>query len=252
VFMHNLSDPPATKVALVTGGARRIGSEIVRCLHAAGMNIALHYLSSLDDARRLCDELNAIRPASVQLFEADLLDNCAIQEMVASVTAAFARMDVLVNNASRFFATPLGTVDDAAYQELLDINLKAPLFLAQAAAPQLEKTRGCIINITDIYGWQPLAGHPVYCAAKAGLIMLTRSLALELAPGIRVNAVAPGAILWPESGGDEIERAAVLAKTPMKRTGDPSDVAQAVLFLVGDAHYVTGQVIKVDGGRAIG
>ena len=250
--MGNHSDPLPTKVALVTGGARRIGSEIVRCLHAEGMNIALHYLHSLDDARPLRDELNAIRPASVQLFEADLRDSTAIQEMVASVTTAFTGMDVLVNNASRFFATPLGSVDDAPYQEMLDVNLKAPLFLAQAAAPHLEKTKGCIINIADIYGRQPLSGHAVYCAAKAGLIMLTRSLALELAPGIRVNAVAPGAILWPESGADEFKRAAVLAKTPMGRTGDPSDIAQAVLFLVRDAGYVTGQVIKVDGGRAIG
>ena len=250
--MRNLSDPLATKVALITGGARRIGSEIVRCLHAEGMNIALHYLSSLEDARLLRDELNTIRPASVHLFEADLRDDTAIREMVASVTTAFTRMDVLVNNASRFFATPLGSVDDAAYQELLDVNLRAPLFLAQAAVPHLEKTKGCIINIADIYGRQPLNGHAVYCAAKAGIIMLTRSLALELAPGIRVNAVAPGAILWPESGADEVKRTAVLAKTPMGRTGDPSDVAQAVLFLVRDADYVTGQVIKVDGGRAIG
>jgi pteridine reductase len=250
--MCKLSDPPPTKVALVTGGARRIGAEIVRCLHAEEMNIALHYLSSLDDARLLRDELNAIRPGSVQLFEADLGDNTAIQEMVASLTTAFTRIDVLVNNASRFFATSLASVDEAAYRELLDINLTAPLFLAQAAAPQLEKTQGCIINIADIYARQPLAGHAVYCAAKAGLIMLTRCLALELAPGVRVNAVAPGAILWPESGSDENQRAAVLAKIPMGRIGDPSDIAQAVLFLVRDAHYVTGQVIKVDGGRAIG
>ncbi len=250
--MRKLPDPLPTKVALVTGGARRIGSEIVRCLHAGGMNIALHYLSSLDEARLLRDELNAIRPGSVQLFKADLSDNTAIQEMIASLMTTFTRIDVLVNNASRFFATPLGSVDDAPYQELLDVNLKAPLFLAQAAAPHLEKTKGCIINIADIYGRQPLNGHAVYCAAKAGLIMLTRSLALELAPGIRVNAVAPGAILWPESGCDEIERAAVLAKTPMGHAGDPADIAQTVLFLVRDAHYVTGQVIKVDGGRAIG
>ncbi len=241
-----------TKVALVTGGARRIGAEIARCLHAEGMNIALHYRTSRDDARRLRDELNAARPASVQLFEADLRNTTAIRDMVASVTTAFARIDILVNNASSFFATPLGAIDDAAYQDLLDTNLKAPLFLAQAAAPQLGITKGCIINIADIYGLKPLAAYAPYCAAKAGLIMLTRSLALELAPDIRVNAIAPGAILWPESGSDEIERLAVLAKTPMGRTGDPADIAQTALFLARDAHYVTGQVIKVDGGRAIG
>jgi pteridine reductase len=245
-------DSPHTKVALVTGGARRIGAEIVRCLHAEGMNVALHFRTSRDDARRLRDELNAARPASVRLFEADLRDTAAAKDMVASVITAFTRMDVLVNNASSFFATPLGTIDDAAYQDLLDTNLKAPLFLAQAAAPELGMAKGCIVNMTDIFGLKPLAAHAAYCAAKAGLIMLTRSLALELAPDIRVNAVAPGAILWPESGCDEIERAAALAKTPMGRAGVCADIAQTVLFLVRDAHYVTGQVIKVDGGRAIG
>ena len=250
--MSTEPDSRHTKVALVTGGARRIGAEIARCLHAEGMNIALHYRTSVDDARRLRDELHAARPASVRLFEADLCDTAAIKDMVASVTSAFTRMDVLVNNAASFFATPLGAIDDAAYQDLLDTNLKAPLFLAQAAALQLAMAKGCIVNIADIYGLKPLAAHAAYCAAKAGLIMLTRSLALELAPDIRVNAIAPGAILWPESGCDEIDRAAVLAKTPMGRAGDPADIAQSVLFLVRDADYVTGQVIKVDGGRAIG
>ncbi len=250
--MNTEPDSQYTKVALVTGGARRIGAEIARCLHAEGMNIALHYRTSVDDARRLRDELHAARPASVRLFEADLCDTAAITDMVASVTSAFTRMDVLVNNASSFFATPLGTIDDAAYQDLLDTNLKAPLFLAQAAALHLGMAKGCIVNIADIYGSKPLAAYSAYCAAKAGLIMLTRSLALELAPDVRVNAIAPGAILWPESGCDETGRAAVLAKTPMRRAGDPADIAQTVLFLVRDADYVTGQVIKVDGGRAIG
>ncbi len=250
--MSTEPDSPHPKVALVTGGACRIGAEIARCLHAEGMNIALHFRTSRDDARRLRDQLNAARPGSVRLFEADLCDTAAIKDMVTSVTTAFTRMDVLVNNASSFFATPLGTIDDSAYQELLDTNLKAPLFLAQAAAPELGVAKGCIVNITDIYGLKPLAAHAAYCAAKAGLIMLTRSLALELAPNVRVNAIAPGAILWPESGCDEIERAAVLAKTPMGRAGVSADIAQTVLFLVRDAHYVTGQVIKVDGGRAIG
>ena len=250
--MRSELDSKQTKVALITGGARRIGAEIAHCLHAEGMNIALHYWTSRDEARGLRDELNATRPASVQIFEANLRDTAAIKEMVASVTDTFMRMDVLVNNASSFFATPLDALDESVYQDLLDTNLKAPLFLAQAAAPQLRKAKGCIVNIADIYGLKPLAAHAAYCAAKAGLIMLTRSMALELAPDVRVNAVAPGAILWPESGCDEIEQAAVLANTPMRRTGDPADIAQTVLFLACEAHYVTGQVIKVDGGRAIG
>ena len=250
--MHNEPDSLQSKVALISGSARRIGAEIARCLHGSGMNIALHYRTSLDDARRLRDELNATRPASVQLFEADFRDRSAMDEMVASVKDTFMRMDVLVNNASGFFATPLGAIDDDAYNELLDTNLKAPLFLAQAVAPQLKLTKGCIVNIADIYGLKPLAGHVVYCASKAGLIMMTRSLALELAPDVRVNAIAPGAILWPETDCDDKERAAVLAGTPMGRAGEPADIAQTVLFLVRDAHYVTGQVIKVDGGRAIG
>jgi pteridine reductase len=245
-------DLQQTKVALVTGGARRIGSEIARFLHAEGMNIALHYRTSRDDALRLGDELNAARPESVQLFCADLRDTAAIREMTDAVIDSFARMDVLINNASSFYATPLDTLDETAYQDLLDTNLKAPLFLAQAAAPQLRKAKGCIINIADIYGLKPLASYPAYCAAKAGLIMLTRSLALELAPDVRVNAIAPGSILWPESGSSEIERSAVLANTPMRRTGDPADIAETVLFLIRDAHYITGQVIKVDGGRAMG
>lgn len=250
--MLNDSNSLPAKVALVTGGARRIGAQIVRRLHAEGMNIALHYRTSEAQARRLGDELNAMRPASVQLFEADLRSPAAARALAASVLDAFTRMDVLVNNASSFYATPLESMDDAAYDDLLGINLKAPLILAQAAAPELEKSKGCIVNIADIYGIRPLASHAAYCAAKAGLIMLTRALALELAPHTRVNAVAPGAILWPESGSAEEERSAVLAQTPMGRAGDPDDVAGTVLFLVRDAPYVTGQVIKVDGGRAIG
>ena len=256
--MHNEPDSLQSKVALITGSARRIGAEIARCLHRSGMNIALHYRTSLDDARRLRDELNAARPASVQLFEADLRDTAATKEMIASVMDTFMRMDVLVNNASAFSATPLGAIDDGAYDALLDTNLKAPLLLAQAVAPQLKLTKGCIINIADIYGLKPLAdqmgvpGITVYCASKAGLIMMTRSLALELAPDVRVNAIAPGAILWPEADRDDDARAAVLASIPMGRAGEPADIAQTVLFLVREAHYVTGQVIKVDGGRAIG
>jgi pteridine reductase len=250
-----MSSEPASessKVALVTGGARRIGAAIVRRLHAEGMNVALHYHTSRDDARALCDELNSLRPASAQPFEADLREPVAIGELVDSVTNAFARLDVLVNNASSFFATPMGSIDDAAYRELLDTNLRAPLLLTQAAVPRLQETGGCIVNITDIYASKPLSNHAPYCAAKAGLTMLTRSLALDLAPDIRVNAVAPGAILWPDSDSGGDDREAVIAQIPLKRTGDPEEIAEAVVFLVRDALYMTGQVIKVDGGRAIG
>lgn len=250
--MSKKPDPRQGKVALVTGGARRIGSQIVRHLHREGVDIALHYRTSESDARRLRDELNAIRPASVALFQANLRDPAAIRQMLSSVTASHGRLDVLVNNASSFYATPLDTMEEAAYEDLLDTNLKAPLFLAQAAAAQLEHSRGCIINIADVYGMKPLLGHAAYCAAKAGLIMLTRALALELAPNVRVNAIAPGAVLWPETHGAELESAAVLAQIPMGHAGKPADVAESVVFLVRDAHYMTGQVIKVDGGRAIG
>jgi pteridine reductase len=250
--MINQPENQETRVALVTGGARRIGSEIVRALHGQGFNIALHYRTSEADARRLAEGLNSERGASVQLYQADLRESGAIHKMIASVLASHARLDVLVNNASSYYATPLESLNDAEYGDLLDTNLKAPLFLAQAVAAKLRATRGCIINIADIYGLKPLAAHAAYCAAKAGLVMLTRVLALELAPDIRVNAIAPGAILWPESGSSEVERKAVLASTPMGRSGEPADIAQTVLFLVDEADYMTGQVIKVDGGRAIG
>lgn len=239
-------------VALVTGAARRIGAEIVRCLHGEGFNVAVHYHTSRDDAHALCEGLDAARPGSVLPIEADLRDISAIDRLMKSVIDTFSRLDVLVNNASSFFATPLGSVDEVAYRELLDTNLTAPLFLSQAAAPVLAKTKGCIVNISDIYGFKPLSQYTAYCAAKAGLIMLTRTLAQELAPDIRVNAVAPGLILWPVSGNGEDDRAQILRQIPLGREGDPADIARTVLFLACDANYMTGQVIKVDGGRAIG
>lgn len=245
----DVEDP---KIALVTGGARRIGAEIVHRLHAEGMSIALHYNTSGRAARALCDELDASRPGSAKRFQADLRDAGAADALIASVEKTFGRLDALVNNASSFFATPLGAIDEAALDELLGTNLKAPLFVAQAAAPALRASAGCIVNVSDIYASKALADHAAYCAAKAGLDMLTRVLALDLAPHVRVNAIAPGAILWPESGASETHRAAVLAGVPMGRAGEPRDIAETVLFLIRDADYVTGQVIRVDGGRAIG
>lgn len=248
--MGNEADKPG--VALVTGGARRIGAEIARRLHADGMNVAVHYRTSREDARALCDSLNAVRPDSAWAFPTDLRDAASMDKLVAAVISQFARLDVLVNNASSYFATPLGDIDETTFEELVGTNLKAPLMLSQAAAPHLRPVRGCIVNIADIYGMSPIEDHAVYCAAKAGLIMATRALAVDLAPDVRVNAVAPGAILWPEAPADEAARADVLARIPMARTGAPVDIAEAVAYLVRDAHYVTGQVIKVDGGRAIG
>jgi pteridine reductase len=250
--MSNAAEATSPEVALVTGGARRIGAEIVRCLHGEGFRVAVHYHTSRDDAHALCEALDAVRPGSALPFAADLRDVAAIETLVDAVGNAFPRMDVLVNNASSYFATPLGRIDEAAYRELLDTNLTAPLFVSQAAAPMLKRSKGSIVNIADIYAAKPIPDHAAYCAAKAGLVMLTRALAVDLAPDVRVNAVAPGAILWPDGSTDEDDHSEVLAQIPLGRTGDPGDIAQTVLFLARDADYMTGQVIKVDGGRAIG
>ena len=242
-------------VVLVTGAARRVGAEIARALHAAGARVAIHYRSSSGAADALAAELNAARPdgagESAAAFAEDLLDIAALPRLVESVVDRFGRLDALVNNASSFFATKLGAVDTAAWDDLIGSNLKAPLFLAQAAAPHLERSGGCIVNITDIHAERPLKGYPLYCAAKAGLLGLTRALALELGPRVRVNAVAPGAIEWPQGQNDfpPAERTAIIGHTLLKRVGSPADIARTVKFLVFDAPYVTGQGINVDGGR---
>ena len=242
-------------VALITGGARRIGAAIARVLHDAGIDIALHYRASADAAYALADELNRLRPGSATALAAALGDPSAAEQLVAATGEHFGRLDILVNNASTFFATPIGSIDVAAWDDLTGSNLRGPLFLAQAAVQRLATADfpggGCVVNITDIHAERPLKGYPVYCAAKAGLLGLTRSLAVELAPGVRVNAVAPGAIAWPEQGDDfsEAERATIVDHTLLKRIGSPHDIALAVRFLVLEAPYVTGQVINVDGGR---
>jgi pteridine reductase len=244
-------------VALITGGARRIGAEIARVLHGAGIDVALHYRASADAAGALADELNRLRPDSAVALCATIGDQEAAEQLVAAAEECFGRLDILVNNASTFFATPIGTIDAAVWDDLTGSNLRGPLFLAQAAARRLATADfpggGCVVNITDIHAERPLKGYAVYCAAKAGLLGLTRSLALELAPRVRVNAVAPGAIAWPEQGDDfaEAERTAIIDHTLLKRIGSPSDVALAVRYLVLDAPYVTGQVINVDGGRTV-
>lgn len=238
-------------VILVTGAARRVGAEIARTLHAAGARVAIHYRNSAAEAEALAAALNASRPESAAVFAADLLDVAALAQLVAAVVARFGRLDGLVNNASSFYPTPVGNVDAASWDDLLGSNLKAPLFLAQAAAPHLAAAQGCIVNITDIHAERPLKGYPVYCAAKGGLLTLTRSLAADLAPAVRVNAVAPGAIQWPDSGTDfpPAEQAEIIRHTLLKRMGSPADIARTVKFLVFDAPYITGQVINVDGGR---
>ncbi|MDK9703481.1 MAG: pteridine reductase [Sulfuritalea sp.] len=243
-----MTNPP---VVLVTGAARRVGAEIVRALHAAGACVAIHYRASAADAAALAAELNAARDESAAVFGADLLEMAALSQLVESVVARFGRLDALVNNASSFYATRVGAVDTAAWDDLVGSNFKAPLFLAQAAVPHLEASGGCIVNITDIHAERPLKGYPLYCAAKAGLLGLTRALALELGPRVRVNAVAPGPIEWPQGTSDfpPAERTAIIEHTLLKRVGSPADIARTVKFLVFDAPYVTGQVINVDGGR---
>lgn len=241
----------ATPVVLVTGGARRVGAAIARTLHAVGARVVVHYRASGAEAERLAAELNALRPASAATAQADLRAAGAPAQLVDAVLARFGRLDALVNNASSFFATPLGAIDEAAWDDLMGSNLKGPLFLAQAAAPHLREVGGAIVNITDVHAERPLKGYPLYCAAKAGLLGLTRALAVELGPQVRVNAVAPGPIAWPENSIDfpPAEREAIVAHTLLDRVGSPADIARTVKFLIFDSPYITGQVINVDGGR---
>ena len=239
-------------VVLVTGAARRIGAAIVTRLHANGARVAIHYRGSDDEARRLAASLNQQRPDSADTFQADLLQGEDISSLVENVVAWGGRLDALVNNASTFYPTPVGTITEKEWDDLVGSNFKAPLFMSQAASPHLRKTCGAIVNIVDIHAQRPLRDHPVYGPAKAALAMLTRSLAKDLAPDIRVNGVSPGAILWPEDGMSESTRQTILRQVPLKRAGDPDDIAGCVLFLLRDAPYVTGQIIAVDGGRSIG
>lgn len=239
------------QVALITGAARRIGAAIAGLLHASGMNVALHFRHSSAEVLQLCDELNARRVRSAITVQADLLDTPRLTGVVRAAHQAWGRLDALVNNASAFFPTPRGTVNEAQWQELIDCNLKAPFFLSQAAAPLLAANHGCIVNITDIHGERPLKEHSVYSISKAGLLMMTRALARELGPEVRVNGVAPGAIIWPENDIGPAAQADIIARTALKRQGSPEDIARATLFLLRDAPYVTGQIIAVDGGRSL-
>ena len=238
-------------VALITGAAKRIGSHTTRTLHAAGYNIVIHYRSSRDEADTLADFLNDKRADSACVAQADLNDSNSYQKLVDEAHAQWSRLDVLVNNASSFYPTPVGDMNMDNWNDLVNSNMRAPLFLSQAAMPYLKQNAGCIINMVDVHAQRPMKDHPIYCAAKAGLVMITMSLAKELGPEIRVNAVAPGAILWPENDMHDDTKSLILDRTALKRPGEPDDIANTILFLVRDAPYITGQVIAVDGGRLL-
>ncbi len=249
---HHPARPLDGHVVLITGGARRLGAAIGRMLHAEGARLVVHYRGSRAAAEQLAAELNGQREGSCATVAADLLEVAALPGLVTAAIEAFGRLDVLVNNASTFYPTPVGEITAAAFEDLIGTNLRAPLFLAQAAASELRLRRGLILNLVDIHAYRPLKRHPAYCAAKAGLLMLTQSLARELGPHVRVNGIAPGPVLWPEGEMDGDLQARILERTALKRMGTPEDVARAALFLVRDAPYVTGQVLPVDGGRTVG
>lgn len=246
------TDPLAGRVVLVTGAAKRVGAALARGFHAQGARVAIHFHRSLTAAQSLRQELNSQRADSAILVQADLLDFAALPGIAAAPIAAFGRLDILINNASSFYPTPLGSISLEHWDDLLGTNLRAPLFLSQAAAPHLKQANGLILNMIDIHGQRPLPEHPVYSTAKAGLAMLTRSLARDLAPDIRVNGIAPGPILWPEGGIDASLQDEIVAKTLLKRIGSPEDIVQAALFFTLHAPFVTGQIVAIDGGRSVG
>ncbi len=247
-----VAQPLSGRTVLVTGAARRVGATVARVLHAHGANVVVHYRSSADDAAALVRELTGARAGSAVSLECDLLDVTQLPALVKAASGAFGALDILVNNASTFYPTPVGDITEIDWDDLIGTNLKAPLFLAQAAAPALHERGGLIINMADIHGMKPLRRYPVYSIAKAGLIMLTRSLARELGPHVRVNAVAPGPVMWPEEGLDPELQQKITQRTALKRPGSPEDVARACLFFAAEAPYVTGQVLAVDGGRSLG
>jgi pteridine reductase len=248
LLLHN---DLSSKVALITGGAQRLGAMTARTLHAAGANLVLHYRSSRNAAQDLQNELNKVRGNSVSLVQADLLDTPNIPNIIKQSLEQWGRLDILINNASSFYPTPIGQATEAHWDELIGSNMKAPFFLSQAAAPFLQKHKGCIISIVDIHSQRPMQEHSVYNMAKAGLEMMVKTLAYELGPEIRVNGVSPGAIMWPSQEMDDITKQKIVSRTYLKRKGEAMDVARTVLFLIKDADYITGQVIAVDGGRLL-
>lgn len=242
----------AGKTALITGAARRLGAQSATTLHENGANIIIHYGQSSQQAVKLVDRLNAIRANSATLLQADLLEINQVHQLAINAFNVFDGLDILLNNASTFYPTPLGKIDEDNWSDLMGTNIKAPLFLSQACYPALKQSRGCIINMVDIHARSPLKDHITYSCAKAAKIMLTRSLALEMGPDVRVNGIAPGAILWPEddSEADQSEQENIVSQIPLKRIGDPQNIADTVLFLATN-DYVNGQIIAVDGGRQL-
>ena len=249
--MQNKDGSLAGRTVLITGAARRVGAAIVRAMHGAGANLVVHYRKSANEAAQLADELNAKRGKSVVTMQADLLDIAKLPSLVEFAVRTFGGLDVLVNNASSFYPTPVGEITPAAWDDLMGSNLKVPLFLSQAAAPALRKSSGLIVNIVDIHSLRPLRNYTVYCAAKAGLHMLTRSLAKELGPEVRVNGISPGPVLWAEGQADEAARKKVVDSTILKRMGTPQDIARTALFFAASAPFITGQILAVDGGRSV-
>lgn len=238
-------------VVFITGAGKRVGAALARHLHGRGFAVALHYRNARAAAETLAAELNAVRAGSCLPLQADLGDRAQRDALVPRIIAHFGRLDVLINNASSFSPTPIGDVTDTHWDDLFDSNARAPFFLSQAAAPFLRRQQGCIVNIADIFGQTPKPRHTVYCMAKAALIMMTKSLALELAPDVRVNGIAPGAILWPEGGKPNAEKDAIVQATPLARMGDVDDICQTAVWLIEQARFTTGQVIAVDGGRLL-
>lgn len=239
------------KTILITGAAHRIGAHMTRTLHDLGANIILHYRNSKVEASALQAELNAVRADSVFLVQGDLLQIKTIDQIIQQAVAQTGQLDALINNASSFYPTLLGHVNEQQWDDLVGTNMKAPFFLSQAAAPYLKKTHGCIVSIADIHADRPLKQYPVYSMAKAGLVMMTRALACELGPEIRVNAIAPGAIMWPDNDMNEDTQEKIISRTFLKRKGDPHDIAKTAVFLISEATYMSGQVLTVDGGRSL-
>lgn len=239
------------KTALVTGAAARIGASICKTLHGRGCDVLLHYNSNQDAAQQLADELNRQRDGSVTIAQADLSSPAGVESLAGQCRSVFGNLDILVNNASRFYPSEVGDTRAWQWDDLMNSNLRGPFFLVQALLDELRTAGGSVINIVDIHADRPMPRHAVYCMSKAGLAMMTKALAAELGPAIRVNGVAPGAILWPENAPDSAEKQAILGATALGRIGAPGDIASAVAYLALDAPYVTGQILAVDGGRSL-